>query len=654
MQKIAIIQISEAGQQTAQTLVRAFGAAVISRQEVGKRWKDFDAFVFIGAMGICVRTIAPYIRDKHEDPAVVCIDSMGMNAISVLSGHIGGANDLAREVAAAIGAREVITTQSDNAGLWALDTFEQRFGWRIVGEASKLCNEVLQSAIYAFVNRKPTALLLEVHDEGTDYLLNTLPPHVTLVDSLADVDKHRYHLCIIVSPALQSLEASPTTLQSLEASPTIVLHFVPRVLTVGIGLAHHAEPTIEILEDIRSSIVAAGYHPLAIDRFCTIDVKQDEPVVRALQAAGETVCFYTADELSKVEVPNPSDTVQKHVGTPSVCEAAAILGANHGKLIVPKVKGNNWTMAVAMQTHPQQTHPQPLPTGRGVDTSAAEKGGGLCNCPPPSQGGDGGGSVILIPEFSWWYYNRVASECGGTFEMYPLHEKDDTFAYDVDEVIAYTNRVHPRMLLLASPNNPTGNSLSPEEVGRIMENIPSDTMVLIDEAYASFMNMDTGYIAPLVNKYSNLIISRTLSKFYGLPGLRCGFGFIGKGHEQFESYVNKYLGYNRFSEAVALAALDSDEHYRRVADDMEWGRQLYKRCLGQLPGFKVYKSVANFILIKYPEEKKEALQQALAAESYKIKFMTDKGLESCVRITLGRKEQTQAVCDIILRVVKGE
>ena len=260
------------------------------------------------------------------------------------------------------------------------------------------------------------------------------------------------------------------------------------------------------------------------------------------------------------------------------------------------------------------------------------------------------GPTILIPEFSWWYYNRVASECGGTFEMYPLHEKEDTFAYDVDEVIEYTNRVHPRMLLLASPNNPTGNSLTPEEIGRIMESIPEDTMVLIDEAYASFMNMDTGYIAPLVDKYSNLIISRTLSKFYGLPGLRCGFGFIGKGHEQFESYVNKYLGYNRFSEAVALAALESDEHYRRVADDMEWGRQLYKSKLGPLPGFKVYKSVANFILIKYPEEKKEALQQALAAESYKIKFMTDKGLESCVRITLGRKEQTQAVCDIFLEV----
>ena len=257
---------------------------------------------------------------------------------------------------------------------------------------------------------------------------------------------------------------------------------------------------------------------------------------------------------------------------------------------------------------------------------------------------------ILIPEFSWWYYNRVASECGGTFEMYPLHEKEDTFAYDVDEVIEYTNRVHPRMLLLASPNNPTGNGLTPEETGRIMENIPSDTMVLIDEAYASFISTDTDYIAPLVNKYSNLIISRTLSKFYGLPGLRCGFGFIGKGHEQFLSYVNKYLGYNRFSEAVALAALDSDEHYRHVADDMDWGRQLYKKVLGDLPGFKVYKSVANFILIKYPLDIKEALMEALKVQDYKIKFMGDKGLESCLRITLGRKEQTQVVCDTIKAV----
>ena len=264
----------------------------------------------------------------------------------------------------------------------------------------------------------------------------------------------------------------------------------------------------------------------------------------------------------------------------------------------------------------------------------------------------GGNNTIMIPEYSWWYYNRIAGECGGTFEMYPLHETGDTFAYDVDEVIEYTNRIHPRMLLLASPNNTTGNSLTPEEIGKIMESIPSDTMVLIDEAYASFISCDTSYVAPLVSKYSNLIISRTLSKFYGLPGLRMGFGFIGKGHEGFLNYANKYLGYNRFSEAVALAALDSDEHYRKVADDMEWDRQLFKKELGNLPGFKVYKSVANFILIKYPVAIKEALQKALAEQDYKIKFMGDKGLEDCLRITLGQPQHIQAVVDTIKKCVK--
>lgn len=259
----------------------------------------------------------------------------------------------------------------------------------------------------------------------------------------------------------------------------------------------------------------------------------------------------------------------------------------------------------------------------------------------------GANNTILIPEFSWWYYNRIAGECGGTFHMYPLHETGDTFAYDVDEVIEYTNRVHPRMLLLASPNNPTGNSLTPEQTGRIMENIPSDTIVLIDEAYASFITHDTAYIAPLVEKYSNLIISRTFSKFFGLPGLRMGFGFIGKGHEDFLNYANKYLGYNRFSEAVALAALDSEDHYRKVAEDMEWDRQLFQTELGNLPGFKVYKSVANFILVKYPTDIKETLQAQLAQQDYKIKFMGDKGLEDCLRITLGQPQQIQLVVDTI-------
>ena len=330
--KLAVIQISEAGAEIASTLQREFSAKIISRTEVGKQWKKFDAFVFIGAMGVCVRTIAPYIKDKHEDPAVVCVDSMGLNAISVLSGHIGGANDLAREVAALTGAREVITTQSDNAGLWALDTLEERFDWPVASDI-----EDMQECIFAFVNRQPTALLLEARDEGTDFLEKTLPYHVTIINDISEADPKKYKLLIIVSPFMQSYPEG-----------MLVLHFVPMVGTIGFGVAHEPENFYDIYDEIAEAFADRGILPCA-HQFCTIDVKKNEPFVDLLvMDYQEEVKFFTAEELSQIDVPTPSAIVQKHVGTPSVCEAAAILGSNHGKLIIPKVKGKNWTAALAI------------------------------------------------------------------------------------------------------------------------------------------------------------------------------------------------------------------------------------------------------------------------------------------------------------------
>lgn len=331
MQKIAIIPISEAGKEIAQDLQRELNAKIIARSDVGKQWKNFDAFIFIGAMGICVRTIAPYIQDKHEDPAVVCVDSLGLNAISVLSGHIGGANNLTSEIAAILGAREVITTQSDNAGLWALDTFAERFHWAIASD------DDMNECIFAFVNKKPTALLMEVCDEGTDYMEKTLPEHVTIVKSLEEVDPQKYSLVIMVTP--YNLCAPYGVLE---------LHFVPMIASLGFGLAHHPDDYDDIYDQIDEAMSQIGVLP-CYKRYCTIDVKQEEEFCAMLvDDLDEELVFFTAEQLAKVEVPNPSKTVEKHVGTPSVCEAAAILGANNGKLIVPKIKGKNWTAALAI------------------------------------------------------------------------------------------------------------------------------------------------------------------------------------------------------------------------------------------------------------------------------------------------------------------
>ena len=332
MQRIAIVQISEAGKDVAVTLRHQLGAKSIRRAEVGNEWKRFDAFIFIGAMGICVRTIAPYIEDKHTDPAVVCVDSFGKDVISVLSGHVGGANDLTGMVASLIGAHPVITTQSDNAGLWALDTFEKRFDWPVASDV-----EDMNECIFAFVNREPTALLLEVRDEGTDYLEKTKPEHVTIIDDISEADPAKYRLLIIVSPFIHHAPRG-----------MLELHFVPMVGTVGFGLAHHPRDYERIYDEMDEAFAERGILPCA-HRYCTIDVKADEPFVEMLQQDyEEEVVFFTADELAKVDVPNPSETVEKHVGTPSVCEAAAILGSNHGQLIVEKVKGKNWTASLAI------------------------------------------------------------------------------------------------------------------------------------------------------------------------------------------------------------------------------------------------------------------------------------------------------------------
>ena len=335
--KTAIIQISEEGKNIvrliqSQVFAQKNEAEIISRVNVGKRWEDFDAFVFVGAMGICVRTIAPYIKDKHEDPAVVCVDSMGLNAISVLSGHVGGANDLARDIAAMIGAREVITTQSDNAGLWQLDMLEARFDWPIAS-----FEDEMNQCIFAFVNREPTALLLEARDEGTDYLEATKPDHVTIIDDISEADPNKYSLLIMVTPF--SRHAPDGMLE---------LHFVPMVGTIGFGLAHHPEDYEAIYDEIDEAFANRGILPCS-HKYCTIDVKEDEEFCAMLEDEyNEEVVFFTAEELSEVEVPNPSATVEKYVGTSSVCEAAAILGSNHGKLIIPKVKGKNWTAALVI------------------------------------------------------------------------------------------------------------------------------------------------------------------------------------------------------------------------------------------------------------------------------------------------------------------
>ena len=303
------------------------------QEAVPQLFRDSDALIFIGAMGICVRAIAPCIEDKKTDPAVLCIDSTGRYVISVLSGHVGGANGLTQYVAGILGAEPVITTRSDRTGLWALDTLGKKYDWQAIpGE-----NCDMNHLISLFVDCAPTALLLDIRDEGTAQLEHTLPSHVDVFYNFKDIDTGRYRLLLLVTPYLY------------ETSGMQALYYVPKVLHMGMGLARNAGPKNAVITRLMNTLLEANIVPAAIRTISSIEEKKHEEVLKLLADAYE-LHLYTASQLSRVDVPTPSEVVDKYMGTPSVSEASALLTAGGGPLILPKQKCENFTVAIALDS----------------------------------------------------------------------------------------------------------------------------------------------------------------------------------------------------------------------------------------------------------------------------------------------------------------
>lgn len=302
---------------------------------VKEHFNRFEAFVFIGSLGICVRTIAPYVMDKHTDPAIVNVDSTGKYVVSVLSGHIGGANILTRQIARITGGQAIITTQSDNTDLWALDTLGKTYLWK-----ESVHNATMNKLIATFVNKYPVALLLDIKDEGTDYLERTKPDHVSLFYRYEEIPQQNFEILIAVTPYLYK-----------PGIPT--LHFHPQVFHLGIGCRKNCF-TQGIGNHIENAIRLQQLSPLSIRSISTIELKKDEPLLQELQAhfPDSVLHIYLADELKEINIPNPSDKVFEVTGVYGVAEASAKKSAGNGPLLIEKQKGilkegNDFTFALA-------------------------------------------------------------------------------------------------------------------------------------------------------------------------------------------------------------------------------------------------------------------------------------------------------------------
>ncbi len=258
----------------------------------------------------------------------------------------------------------------------------------------------------------------------------------------------------------------------------------------------------------------------------------------------------------------------------------------------------------------------------------------------------GPGDRILCPAQSWWYYQALASEVGGETVTYSLKQGRDSYSFDVNEMIARYQKVSPRIVLIASPNNPTGNSFPDDQLSKLA-NAFRESIVILDEAYWGFGESTDGRISAFADEYRNLVVLRTFSKYYALAGARIGFAAVGKSLGRLTKFAARYLGHNRISEALALAALDSPDYYESVREKMLEDRERYYRIFVNLAEFKAFRSDANFILVRIPADLATSLRSFLTDRKIHIKYFSEPEFQNCVRITIGTHDQNEVLIHAI-------
>ena len=293
---------------------------------LGEQFFDYDCHIFVVSVGAVVRMIAPHLKSKKVDPAVLCIDDDGQFVISVLSGHVGRGNAFAHRVAGILGAEPVITTASDVRGTLTVDILGRDLGWTLDDPDRNVTR-----GCAAVVNEQPVAFIQECGEPDWWPSDRRLPPGVSYFSSLEAVKPAEFDTLLIATDRL--LEGQfPEHLER-------AVVYRPRSLVVGIG-CDRGIPAAVLERGVRHLLAEAGLAIASIKAIATVDLKGDEPALLALsgQLGVPLVCF-TAAELDAVGgIATPSEVVKHHVGTRGVAEPAALLAAGASELLVTKRK----------------------------------------------------------------------------------------------------------------------------------------------------------------------------------------------------------------------------------------------------------------------------------------------------------------------------
>lgn len=303
---------------------------------VARAFAGYQALVMVMAVGITVRLVAPYLSSKRTDPAVVVVDELGRQAVSLVSGHLGGANELTGFLAASLGARAVITTASDLHGVQPLDVVLDR--WNIVPEPPRELARVMGRLLDGQRPRLVVAKGLEAYAGWT-----------------------REFPQIEVSSGPIPIPSGPEPLLFLTCrqpgngpgpgSKAPVLYLHPRCLVAGVG-CRRGVAAVEVREALEAVLAAGQYSPLSLAALHTIEAKLEEEGLReASRTLGLPVRGFSAEQLQSCLDRHPglarSARVYEKMGVEGVCEPASLLGTRPARLLVPKMTVGRVTVALA-------------------------------------------------------------------------------------------------------------------------------------------------------------------------------------------------------------------------------------------------------------------------------------------------------------------
>lgn len=292
-----------------------------TKEILKKSWREADAFVFISSTGIAVRMIKDFIISKDLDPAIIVLDDTGKNVISLLSGHLGGANDLTRKIAAYLGANPVITTSTDNHGIQAVDSFSRTNDYRLVDKdrilpISKL---MLEGKTLGFYTEEDKIIAYD---------------HIKVLEDLEDLG------------GLAGLIVVSNKLERDFSIPSIWLY--PKNINLGIGCRKDVSGK-KIIAFIKEELKIRGLSYHSIKKIGSVEAKKDEAGIQeAADYFKVEKKIFKNEEIAQVEDKFPkSDFVKKNIGVSSVAEPSAYLLG--GRLISERLKKDGITLAISLE-----------------------------------------------------------------------------------------------------------------------------------------------------------------------------------------------------------------------------------------------------------------------------------------------------------------